>query len=219
MAGPEDPGQDRKVKDLIDAGTRGDLERWFGLPSFEQLADQGVAPPPPEHDPKEAERLKRRAEILAAADPAFVEAHRRRTTMLPGLVQFTATIEPRVVDDPLLFDESMLARQLFIAEPREYELPDDLPDDLRNATPQALLRDLHRPELDFDKTFELHDPVAELRVDAVAAVAEALAFRGTMPDTGARHREARALLLEIRELRRRPWTELTVKMPNRRVTE
>jgi hypothetical protein len=218
MAEKADPTDDKKVKDLIDAGTRADLERWFGLPSFEQLADQGVKAPPPE-DPEEVAQRKRLADALAAVNPAFVEAHRRRTTPPPDLVKFTFAIEIRVNEQPLLLDQAMIDRQLAIAEPREYQRPDDLPDELKNCTPQALLRDLHRPELTFDKLFDIIDVTADMRVDVVAAIAEALAFRPTLPAIEARHREARAALDEARDMRRRRWTELTVKMPNRRVTE
>jgi len=220
MADEANPPDDKKVRELIDAGTRADLERWFGLPSFEQLADQGVKPTPtPAEDPDVVEQRRRLAAALAAVDPAFLESHRRRTTLPPDFVKFTAAIEPRVSDDLVMVDLSMIERQHRLGEPREYELPSDLPDDLKIATPQALLRDLHRPELSFDKQFEITDALAELRVDARAVIAEAIAFRPTLPDTEGRHREARTLLVEVRELRHRPWKELTVKMPNRRVTE
>ena len=79
-----DNQDDKKVKDLIDEATRAELERWFKLPSFEQLSEQE-----PEVKPaaaaKEAERLairKRYTDAIAAVDPAMLEAHHRRTAPL-----------------------------------------------------------------------------------------------------------------------------------------
>jgi len=212
MAGNED---DKKVKELIDAATRAELEKWFGLPSFEQLAEQGVKPAPPE-DPETTALLKRRAEAVAAIDPAFVEAHRRRVEPLADLMQFIPSIEPRI-DPKVMVDVDALGR-FGVAEPREAELPEDLSENLKNCTPQALLRDLHRPELLFDKVFEIVDPIAELRVDVTARVAEVMTARPGLPPPPTEYGEARELLVEIRELRRRSWVEIAVNLPNRRVT-
>ena len=68
---------DKTVKQLIDSGTRADLERWFGLPSYEALAEQGVHPEPPAEEPSYVERRKRQDAAMAAVDPALLEAHRR----------------------------------------------------------------------------------------------------------------------------------------------
>ncbi|HET7500588.1 MAG TPA: hypothetical protein VFK02_06275 [Kofleriaceae bacterium] len=217
MAGTEN---DKKVKDLIDDATRADLERWFGLPSFEQLAERGVTPepPPPEEDPEMVAVRKRRADAIAAVDPAMVEAHRKRTDPPEHLIKFKATIDVRVDPEIGLFDSAMLERQSTIAEPRERELPEELRDDLHDCTPQALLRDLHRPELHYEKTFEIVDVSAEQRFDIVAAVAEAMRTCWTLPPFGPTPLEqARALIRELREDRHRPWTD--IKLPNRRGNE
>lgn len=222
MADSQDDKADPKVKDLIDAATRADLERWFGLPSFEQLADQGISPAPPPEDAKIDEEMaavrKRRAEAIAAVDPALLEAHRRRVEPPADLLTFQASIDVRVDPTITRIDLTKIEHGHAIAEPREVEIPEPLRDDLRDCTPQALLRDLHRPELDFEKTFEIVDVSAEQRFDVVAAVAEAMATRWTLPPFGASpFQEARALILELRGDRHRPWTE--IKMPNRQVTE
>lgn len=212
-----DNQDDPKVKDLIDAATRADLERWFNLPSFEQLADQGVKPEPPPEDPAAAAVRKKRAEAVAAVDPALLEAHRRRVEPPADLIKFKATIDVRVDPDIAMLDLAMIERQHAVAEPREVEIPQDVQDDLHDCTPQALLRDLHRAELTFDKMFEIVESNAGQRFDIVAAVAEAMATRWTLPPFGlSPFYEARALILELRDDRHRPWTD--IKMPNRRVT-
>ena len=218
MADTQDDITDPKVKDLIDAATRADLERWFGLPSFEQLADQGVSPAPPPEDEEIVAVRKRRAEAIAAVDPALLEAHRHRVEPPADLLKFQASIDVRVDPNITRIDLARIEHGHTIAEPREVEIPEPLRDDLRDCTPQALLRDLHRPEFDFEKLFEIVDVSAEQRFDIVAAVAEAMVTRWTLPPFGASpFQEARALILELRDDRHRPWTD--IKMPNRQVTE
>jgi hypothetical protein len=207
---------DKKVKDLIDAATRAELEKWFGLPSFEQLGDQ--APEPPAENPDVAAVQERREKALAAVDPAMVEAHRRRVESPDDLIQFKPMIDIHVDPDVAFLDLAMIDRQHTIAEPREVDIPHELQDDLHDCTPQALLRDLHRPELDFEKTFEVVDMAAEQRFDIVAAVKEAMRTSWKLPPLGrSPFTEARELLTELRIERRQPWTD--IKMPNRRVSE
>ena len=210
---------DKTVKELIGEATQADLERWFGLPSFQQLAEQ-QAPRKPAEDPEWTEFRKRRAEALAAVDPNMVEAHRRRVERQRALKLSRTEIEPRVRTDITLIDQAAIDRGHTIAEPRTYELPYDLEEALTQRTPQALLRDLHRPELVFEKIFEWFDPVTEHRVDLRAQINEALAFRASSTKKiESKLREARALLAEARQERRKPWTALTSTMRNRRVKE
>jgi len=207
---------DKTVKQLLDAGTRAQLERWFGLPSFEQLADEGKAPAVPVEDPELVESIKRRDAAIAAVDPELLEAHRHRVEPANPLSKFEAVIDVRVDPEIALLDLEMGTRAA--AEPREYDLPDDLQKTLKECTPQALLRDLHRAELAFEKRLEYVDALAELRVDGRGIVIEAMAtsWAPRLPGRSAFF-EARAILIECRAQRRRPWTE--IKMPNRTVTE
>ena len=82
------------VKDLLDAATKAELARWFGLPSFEEPSSE-AAPPPPE-DPETAELRERRAAAAAAVDPALLDAMHQRYEVRPEtLIQFEATIDIR----------------------------------------------------------------------------------------------------------------------------
>lgn len=210
---------DKTVKEMIDAATRAELERWFGLPSITQVEEERAAKAPPE-DPEIAAVRKRRDEAIAAVDPAMLEAHRRRTDAPENLIKFKAVIDVRIDPDVALLDHAMIERSGGVAEPREVEIPDALRDDLRDCTPQALLRDLHRPEFDFDKTFEIVDFAAENRVDIVAVVNEVMTatYKVTAAPTNV-FREGRELLRELRTTRDEPWTsERLSTLPNRRVT-
>ena len=212
-------GADQKVKDLIDAATRAELEKWFGLPSFEQARDAPSAAAATE-DPELIAARERREQAIASVDPALLEAHRQRTTPQESLFQFRPAIVLAVDRPVALFDAGMLDRQMTIADPREVEISEELRDDLRDCTPQALLRDLHRAEIDFEKTFEIIDMAAEQRLDIVAAVAEAMATSWKLPPLGGSpFVEGAALLAELHAERQQPWTKLLAALPNRRVTE
>jgi hypothetical protein len=211
-----DPGDDKKVKDLLDPATQVNLARWFGLPSFEQLADEGKQPAVPAEDPELVEVRARRAAAIAAVDRRLLAEVDRRTTPARPMATFTERIDVRV-DPSFGFDLKINGRQL--AEPRDYERPQDISDELRHATPQALLRDLHRAEMTFQLQLEWFDPLPEDRLAARAVATETMATRWSLP-----HRppispflEAHELLREGHRLRRRPWTE--IEMPRRQVTE
>jgi hypothetical protein len=213
-------GLDKPLDEVVDAITAAELERWFGLPSFQQVAEGEVALAG--EDPEIAAVRARRAKAVAAVDPALVEAHRRRVENVETLLRFHATIEVRVDPSVAQLDLAMVENRLAMADPRERERPEDIEDQLAEATPQALLRDLHRPELEFEKTFEVHDMAAEQRLDAVAEVNAAMATSWTLPRLGATPgREAHTLLDEVRAERRAPWRDIPgrVTLPNRRVPE
>ncbi len=205
---------DTKAKDaVVDAATQMDLERWFGLPSFQELEDKGI----PVEDPDMVAVRERREKAIAAVDPAMVEAHRRRTDPRDDLLVFKPSIDVRVDPDVALVDYSMVDRQ--VAEPREVEIPEPLKDDLKECTPQALLRDLHRPELEFQKTFELVDMAAEQKIDIVAEVASAMATSWKLPPLGGSpFTEANELVRGLRSERKQPWAKLFAQqpLPNRR---
>lgn len=213
-----DDTDEKKVKDLLDSAARADLERWFGLPSFEALAEQGGEVQPPPEDAEFAARRKRQEEAIAAVDPALVEAHRRRTDAMADVVKPLPPLVLRVNPGIARFDAAMLEQRREVAEPREVEPPGDLQDALAERTPQALLRDLHRPEFDFYKAFERVDMMADYRIDVAAAIDEAMATSTKLPPAEATpFQDSHALLLELRAERRRPWID--IEMPLRRVTE
>ena len=218
----DDDPNDKRAKDVLaselDAQTQADLQRWFGLPSFDKVAEQGGTTE--EQDIELMLRQERQQKAIDAVDPALLEAHRRRTEPADNLLPFKATIE--LVIDPSIakLDTTMIAAA--VAEPRQRERPEELEDDLKDCTPQALLRDLHRPEIDFDKTFEIVDMAAEQRFDVVAEVAAAMATSwklelGGLTGIGPWN-EAREVLQGFKRGIRSPWQTMFSEqpLPNRR---
>jgi hypothetical protein len=217
MAGNDD-SDDRRVKDLLDPALRADLERWFTLPSFDQLADRKTKPEPPAERPEVEALLKARANAIAAVDPALLADHVQRMDAAAAMIVPLPPLELRVDPSIARMDLGMIDRHHTIAEPREYERSPDVEDDLADRTPQALLRDLHRPELMFDKVFEMIDPGADQRLDGVALVREMMStdWRMTVVPASATALGT-AALDELRAVRRLPWTE--IKIPSRAVPE
>ncbi|HEX3474881.1 MAG TPA: hypothetical protein VHT91_07550 [Kofleriaceae bacterium] len=218
MSDPNDNDKqvDPKVKQLIDSGTRADLERWFGLPSYEALAERGVHPEPAE-EPRYAERRKRQAVALAAVDPALVEVHRRRTERMADALKPPLDVALHFDPGIMQLDTAMIAKRGAIADPRDLVRPADLDDELSACTPQALLRDLHRPEVDFNRQFERVDPLEGYRIDIAANIDEAMAASTRLPAVTSLFDEGSALLRAARAEREQPW--VTIQTPRRRVTE
>lgn len=228
-----DDAKDPKVKDLIEQSvTRGEpleelvdaitaqqLEKWFGLPSFTQV-EQGEVKISDAQDADIAAVRARREKAIEAVDPALLDLILNRFPT--DLLNFQFSLEQHVDPDFGLFDREMFENKMQIAEPREYERPADIEDQLKDATPQAMLRDLHRPETEFWKQFDVVDVAAEQRLDGSAEVATAMTTNWKLPVSDMRHaQDMRLQLTEARDERNRPWRDIPtrVKLPNRRVAE
>lgn len=218
-----DSDDDRKAKDVLDAATQADLARWFGLPSFTEVQEEAAkaTAPTADMDPEVVAAIERRDAACAAVDPALLNAIiTRREIDAKDLGLFESTIKVNVEQKFGVIDEVLVERAGSIAEPREVELPESLLDALKDCTPQALLRDLHRVETDFDKQFEYVDALEEGRIDASKEARTAMSTRHFMP---AREEpafyEARRVWLSIKAERRRPWVELLPQLPGRRVND
>lgn len=214
MAGDDDT----KVKDaVLDAATRAELERWFSLPSFQDLEAKGVEI----DDVMWAEARKKRAQALAAVDPAMLEWHRVRNER-ENILFFKPNLELHVELHPIGANTSLADSRAAIAEPREVQIKLGIDEDLAECTPQALLRDLHRPEMFFEKVFEYIDFIAEQRVDAAAAIAEVMTTRWSDAfNTPRPYRETVPMLDAAHTIRRQPWPALFAEntLPNRRFEE
>ncbi len=212
--------------EVVDDVTRAELERWFGLPSYTQI-EEGDIPKGAEPiaiDPEVAAVRERRERAIAAVDPRMLDEMAARAQRLATPRHERPEVVLHVREDMPIADLDAIERGHRIAEPREVELPVEMQDDLKTCAPQALLRDLHRPELEFEKTFEIVDMAADQKMDIVALVDEAMrtAWRLTGEDVARSPKaEATAAIAEIRAERRRPWPKLWTArpLPNRTVSE
>lgn len=137
----------RVSQDELDPETIAQLAAWFGAP-----LPAGVAPPAPDRGTGPADEVRerkeqareRRARALDAVDPAFLAALESKWTRGHALLRTTAPVTP-ARPAPSKFD---IARWnvRFGDEVRVTERPEDIADALKEATPQAILRDLHRPD-------------------------------------------------------------------------
>lgn len=126
------------------------LEAWFGAPTT------AVEPSPPPPRPvgnatstADEERARRRRAALEAVSRGPLERHiearaRRSAAVIEPLPPMTLVPER----PPNRFDLSRW--RLLHVEAGEAEPPEDVWDALAERTPQALLRDLHRPVFYFD---------------------------------------------------------------------
>jgi hypothetical protein len=220
--------KDRTIKELmaeggpvpIDPATQAELEKWFGLPSVTQLADEGKQAAP-DGGSEMLDIVERRKRASAAVDPALLDALRIRTDDRPSPISKPKYPIELVIDESIAkFDHGMVDRAMTIAEPRTVEIPDALIDDLKDCTPQALLRDLHRPELFFDKLFELVDVAAEQRLDIVAEVRAAMRASWRLPPfEDSPLQQSRVELAKLRDHTSQPWTSFLPLLHNRSVTE
>lgn len=235
---PTSASKDPKVKELVDrdpsepldrfvdAETAAQLERWFGLPSFAQVeageveVDDGLDG----LDPGVAAVRDRRKRIAQEIDPELLAAIEQRHTPPDDLIKFAVTLEPRDLDIALV-DPTYFESRAAIGEVREYEWPEDIQEALHENTPQALLRDLHRLETDFDQpsdefvNFEDEEPPEPLIIDLRSKIDAVMAMRFraepvVLPDVS-------TLMDEFRTEVRRSWVEIAKsgKLYNRRVTE
>lgn len=170
-APPTPPPSEPTVKQLLDdpkassealdAQTLAELQRWFGLPSAMDL-------PPPEPEPEE---LSRREAAIAAVEPSFLAYLHRHDARLPMMME-PPHLELRTKEDLATIAERFNSLGK-IGEPREVEISYLLTDDLREVVPQALLRDLHRPEEYFAIYYELtkvSEGIPDVRRDIAAAI-------------------------------------------------
>lgn len=230
----DDDPKDPKVKDLVerdrsqpleelvDPATAAQLERWFGLPSFAQVEAGEVKLV---EDPEVVAIRERRQRLAEEIDPAFLAALDKRYTLPEGTFKFVPEIEPFNTRMALFDATRYLVEGDVLPEERTYDTPEDIYDALKENAPQALLRDLHRPETDFDQPVdefwqeEEQEAPPPLVMDIAARTREAINFRFEFqpfePIDASRLRED--FLSEVRA----PWPEVLTRarLVNRRVSE
>lgn len=180
----------------LDPAERAELESWFARPSRvvveERLDEARLAAEDAANDEylarlgfggssqqlrAEAEaRNKRLAELSAAVYPwmyDLLERHARAGAAHRELVPPAPVIDLSITRLRVP-DEEELAT---IGEPRTYQPTPDVADALGVSVPQAVLRDLHRPVEEFERTLVRSDADEAATVDAHREVLTALDWR------------------------------------------
>lgn len=235
MSGPDDtddpPAPEARARDLVvDPATQAQLARWFGMPSTDgAFAARGLdvdgddgdadATPLPDDETAAVDDAARAA-ALAAVEPALLARLWRHADAAPLTLMGRLPALPLVARDLSRLDPARMVRSDAIAEPREVEIPQQLRDDLRECTPQALLRDLERPVFDFAIEFE-RSLAEETPPDAGGLVRAAMqvSAQATFPTPATRELAAQAAA--TRATRAGHWAELPaqLQLASRRVSD
>lgn len=129
------------AREELDPETVAQLAAWFGAP----VATPAAATARPEGSrSKREEAALRRQRALDAVDRGFLADLESKWTQGDALLRVTRPLgQPRRA--PSRFDLDVWNLQAS-GELREAERPEDISDALKDPTPQAVLRDLHRPD-------------------------------------------------------------------------
>ena len=207
----------KEAVEELDPETKAQLERWFGLPSFQELEERGEAP---EEDPYIKQRRESKAAAASATDPILTEALYARGAKFSRASTLRVFDPTRVAEVEIQIDASWFEGLSGRTETRQYPIAQWLAGAMGEPTPQAVLRDLHRPESYFERQFYVDPSSGVPRVDARAAVKEVLASRPPAAEVIGQPLPltvARAKIAEMEHAKRAPWSE--IRTPNRRVQE
>lgn len=213
----------RASSDAIDPETAAKLASWFDLPSFAQAeedaarAQAAAEVADPTHNPV----AQRRRAAMANVDPrmlAFVDWHEAAAIALHRKPP-PSRWERRM----LLFDERQMAN---IPDPDnlpEVEVPMALKKDLKICTPQASLRDLHRPDKQFyanlKSPFEDEDGNEPPPLDPMEPVRAALRSSHRVGTIDTATVAGTASFIELQRILALPWAEAKRERARKREAE
>ena len=118
-----------QLEEELDPDTVAQLARWFGLPSFAELAEQA------EESPEAIEAREHLEQLEAAVDVGLVERLRARCHAGDDLRRLTGEVTVHVETPIERLDAGFVERFGAIADPREVEIPYQLEDDLQGMHP------------------------------------------------------------------------------------
>jgi len=209
--------RESRADDDMDPALVARLEAWFSGPatSFPPPAGETATPGIPEPPEPEPEPQSKKA--LDAVDPGLLERLESQGARAAKLVEPLSP--PAHTLDPSIsrFDFAVWGLQ-GIGEPREVERPDDVQFAVQERTPQAILRDLHRPVRHYG---DIYLRPVDLGIDrygahARAAIASLVYERRYHVDPKQEPNGHRALLESVAERRAildRPWEESKPEQP------
>lgn len=228
MATDDDPpdqpprAQELRAKDLlskpraeieqeVDAATLAELMSWFDRPN-------ALADPKPEAaveeswDDREMREARERQEAASAhADPwllAYIARHETAPPPFKELPPIELTIDESITLRLVRDELERVERVDATGEERPYGVPRDIAELIeQHNAPQAILRDLFRPETYFERRLE--SPFDELpTVDPLAEAKAAMAEHHVVPWTSAPMDVLDEINAELREILGRSWADM-----------
>lgn len=207
------------IEAAMDPQQLAEVQRWFTRPS-RQVVEEQLAPERPVRlgaglgdeyatelgDDSEA-RKRRVADLATVITPEMydcLERHARYSARFRELVPPAPVLDPSILRIVVPTEEQIAT----IGEAQFYGQPRDIEEDLKDAAPQAVLRDLYRPETEFQLQLERQASDEELAgTDPRREIQAALAFRPEPPPHLDAAAEGRAAHAEFRQLVSPPWAE------------
>jgi len=185
------------------------------------IARHGAPPPAPQLSPDDEERREialRRERAVAAADPALVvhiERHERSSHELGRTQRAALAAHARLAARDGSGKDRLRVRE--IGEVREIEPSEEIHEAMEHRTPQAFLRDLHRPVLEFGgvQLRRMPSPTAAAALSrSRAAVSEVMSHRArASAQFQLASQLARGGLEELRAILARPWADSRPENP------
>jgi hypothetical protein len=198
------------LEEELDPQTIAQLAAWFGAPAT-GLAGQPEPDRGSRQDPELRELWERRRRATDAVDPALVARLDARTHAGDDFI--------RVPEPPTLTLERPLSKldmrvwKVHLTEIRDYERPEDIPDEMMERVPQALLRDLYRPVLSWPLFFQPLDTGVDVAGQAALAEVGAVVHARYQVRMAARSMASRLAAEHMAELRARlaePWGDIEI---------
>lgn len=200
-----------ELRDGLDPATAAQLASWFGLPSFTELEER-AATAAVEENPDDKHWREVHATIAAAVEPAMIERVHSKLAIGDRLL-LLRDMPPLRIERPILLHDDRFGDHLTQAsEPRVLE-PWNLIDDMKECAPQALLRDLYRPEDDFCAPAEGRERLEEPQPDRAAEVREIMKLRFPMPSWIKPVAEYLEAVAEMRHWMNQSWAVLPIPRP------
>jgi hypothetical protein len=205
-----------ELEDKLDPATIAQLAAWFDLPSFEELEERRQAEEP-EIDERAERRKEVHARITEVADQTILARMQHWTGAGDTLIHLPPPMEVKIGGEIRVADSDWSERMGTIADEREVEIPSWIEEAFHEATPQAILRDLHRPEDDFALRFQYLDTpptLSDMRKELHSEIGRSLQVR---PDTPPSWQTIRDATAELRRWKAANWAELP--LPKREASE
>jgi hypothetical protein len=199
---PEKPEPEQEGSLLVDldAKTRAELSRWFGLPAVPQTTLV------PAEDDEQALWRQRREAAAAACDPALVEqlyAWESRADAMTYDDGDSAALQQKYNRQSTV--SGNFAATVVGGQVTDRETPFEVQANLRSCAPQALLRDLYRPQMFFPKEFEISPTRDQLPTDRLIAIQSMPPASESFLQTRQEIATSRLLLTQMYDV---PWADL-----------